>query len=183
MDTTQHTHDAEEPHGMLAEAACRFGSLMEKALLHHLTQTLDTTNTQPLPTPSELREQLTGFFMGLTRITQFDDGTYDIRLPLMITHRWRPIILAKPHSDGTFEVFAYNERGGEFFFPRCENWERAFAFHFGADDLESTKDHGYAFFCSRKELPATVLRFGFFLLSLYFARAGMMTEAADFPKR
>lgn len=144
---------------------------------------MDANDTQTLPTPSELREQLTGFFMGLTKITQFDDGTYDICLPLMTTARWRPIILAKPHSNGTFEVFAYNERGGEFFFPRYENYERAFAFYFGADDLESTKDHGYTFFCSRKDLPATILRFGFFLQCLYFSRAGMITEAGAFTKR
>lgn len=139
--------------------------------------------TQPLPTTSELREELSGFFLGLTRITRLQDGTFEITLPLMSTHRWRPIILAKPESDGTFEVFAYNERGGEYFFPRYENWERAFAFHFGADDLESTKDHGYTFFCSRKELPATILRFGFFLQSLYFSRSKMITEAGTFPKR
>ena len=139
--------------------------------------------TQPLPTPSQLLEELTGFFTGLTRITRLQDGTFEICLPLMTTHRWRPIILAKPDGNGTFEVFAYNERGGEYFFPKYENWERAFAFHFGADDLESTKDHGYAFFCSREELPATILRFGFFLQCLYFSRAKMITEVGTFQKR
>ena len=167
------TRNTEQSHDML----------MEAALLHNLTSTMDTNDTQPLPPPSQLREELSSFFMGLTKITQFDNGTYDIRLPLMATDRWRPIILAKPHSDGTFEVFAYNERGGEFFFPRYENYERAFAFYFGADALESTKYHGYTFFCSRKDLPATILRFGFFLQCLYFSRSKMITEAAVFPKR
>ena len=177
------THDTEEPHDMIAEAACRFGSLMEAALLHHLTRTMDTNDTQPLPTPSQLCEELTGFFTSLTKIRQLQDGTFEICLPLMTTDRWRPVILAKPDGKGAFEVFAYNERGGEYFFPKYENWERAFAFHFGADDLESTKDHGYTFFCSRKELPATTLRFGFFLQCLYFSRSKMITEAGAFPKR
>lgn len=185
MSTQQpnNARDAEETRDMIAEAACRFGGLMEDALLQHITRTMDTNDTQHLPTPAQLREELSSFLMGLTQITQYDNGTYNILLPLMMTDRWRPIILAKPHSDGTFEVFAYNERRCEFFFPRYENYERAFAFYFGADDLESTKEHGYTFFCSRKDLPATILRFGFFLQCLYFSRSEMITEAAAFPKR
>lgn len=55
------THDTEEPHNMLAEAAFRFGGLMEAALLHHLTRTMDTTDTRNEKKTSDFQEGLHRF--------------------------------------------------------------------------------------------------------------------------
>lgn len=144
---------------------------------------MDTSDTQPVPTPSQLHDELSGFFMRRTRIRQLDDGTFEICLPLMTTPRWRPAIFAKPNRTGSFEVFACNGCGGKFFFPILDADERGIKFFFGSAGVEATSDHGDTIFCSRDNLPKVILCFGFYLQCLYFARAGAITEEAAFPKR
>lgn len=137
-------------------------------------------DTQPLPTPSDLQDQLTGFFSGFTKVTKSHDGTLEICLPLMTTASWQPIILVKQNGEGTFEIFARNDSGGKFFFPTPECLEGKISFFFGFSGLEQTSEHGYTLFCSRDELPVSILRFGLFLQSLYFARKKETIEAAVF---
>lgn len=55
------THDAKEPHDVLAEAAFRFGSLMEAALLQHITRTMDATDTRNEKQTSAFQERLLRF--------------------------------------------------------------------------------------------------------------------------
>lgn len=64
------THDDEEPHDMIAEAVCRFGSLMETALLHHLTRTVDTTDTRN-------EKQTSAFQEGLKRFREAEKENWD----------------------------------------------------------------------------------------------------------
>ena len=132
---------------------------------------MDATDTQPLPTPSELREELADFSRELTDVGFYGIDLYEVCLPLIIDNGWQVTIHVRPQEDGTFLIYGYDSKAHDpFFFLNNEKQEKKLVRFFDCMPIEERDDFGFSVICTRKELPRMIHLFGIFIQALSLIR-------------
>lgn len=132
---------------------------------------MTTPNKCALPTPSQLRDEITGFSRELTDVAFFGADVYELCLPLIIANGWQVTIHARPQEDGTFLIYGYDSKAHDiFFFSDNEKQEEKLVRFFDCMPIEERDDFGFSVICTRKDLPRMIHLFGIFIQTLSFIR-------------